>query len=82
MGAKMTDGEAGARCDFTTPWGGTVLLSTTACPTKPEVYGVDRSSRPRRRGALHNQDVGEVGSTRTIVSERSVGPLAGEWRRF
>jgi hypothetical protein len=40
-------------------------LSTTACPTKPKLCIVDRSSRPRKRGALHNHGVGEVGRTRT-----------------
>ena len=39
--------------------------SRTACPTKPRLYSADRSSRPRKRGALHNQNVGEVGRTRT-----------------
>jgi hypothetical protein len=39
--------------------------SRTACPTKPELCIVDRLCRPRKRGALHNQDVGEVGRTRT-----------------
>jgi hypothetical protein len=39
--------------------------SRTACPTKPELCIVDRSCRPRKRGALHNQDVGEVGRTTT-----------------
>jgi hypothetical protein len=37
----------------------------TACPRKPKLYSADRSSRPRKRGALHNQNVGEVGRTRT-----------------
>ena len=37
----------------------------TACPTKPKLYIADRSSRPRKRGALHNQNVGEVGTTST-----------------
>jgi len=39
--------------------------SRTACPTKPRLSSADRSSRPRKRGALHNQNVGEVGRTRT-----------------
>jgi hypothetical protein len=39
--------------------------SRTARPTKPKLYSADRSSRPRKRGALHNQDVGEVGRTTT-----------------
>jgi hypothetical protein len=39
--------------------------SRTACPTEPKLYSADRSSRPRKRGALHNQDVGEVGRTST-----------------
>jgi hypothetical protein len=39
--------------------------SRTAGPTKPELYSADRSSRLRKRGALHNQNVGEVGSTIT-----------------
>ena len=38
--------------------------SRTACPTKPKLYSADRSNRPRKRGTLHKQDVGEVGSTR------------------
>jgi hypothetical protein len=37
--------------------------SSTACPTKPKVYIADRSSRPRKRGALHDHIVGEVGRT-------------------
>jgi hypothetical protein len=39
--------------------------SRTACPTKPKLYSADRSSRPRKLGTLHNQDAGEVGTTRT-----------------
>jgi hypothetical protein len=35
----------------------------TACPTKPMLYGADRSNRPRKRGTLHNRDAGEVGRT-------------------
>jgi hypothetical protein len=47
---------------FTSP---TLCLSRTACPTKPNVGIADRSSRPRKRGTLHNQDAGEVGRTST-----------------
>ena len=42
----------------------------TARPTKPKPYSADRSSRPRKRGALHNQDVGEVGRTTTRTSTK------------
>jgi cobalt-precorrin 5A hydrolase len=42
--------------------------SMTACPTKPKLDNADRSNRPRKRGALHNQGVGEVGRTRTSTS--------------
>jgi hypothetical protein len=61
------DGHATERQVSNTP----VLLyaarqnSRTAGPTKPELYSADRSSRPRERGALHNQNVGEIGGTRT-----------------
>ena len=41
------------------------LASPKSCPTEPKLYSADRSSRPRKRGALHNQDVGEVGRTST-----------------
>jgi hypothetical protein len=58
--------------------------SRTGRPTKPKLYSADRSSRPRKRGALHNQDVGEVGrtttSTRTRTACRAVG-LAKAGRR-
>jgi hypothetical protein len=40
--------------------------SSTACPTKPKFYVAIRSGRPRKRGALHQNHVGEVESTRTI----------------
>jgi hypothetical protein len=39
--------------------------SRTACPTKPKLYVANRLGRPRKRGALHKMDVGEVGRTRT-----------------
>jgi hypothetical protein len=39
--------------------------SRTACPTKPKLYSAGRSSRPRKRGTLHNKDIGEVGRTST-----------------
>jgi hypothetical protein len=41
------------------------LGSRTACPTKPDSYIADGSSWPRKQGALHKKDVGEVGRTRT-----------------
>jgi hypothetical protein len=41
----------------------TRLSSPKSCPTKPKLCIVDRSCRPRKRGALHNQDLGEVGRT-------------------
>jgi len=46
------------------------LESRTACPTKPKLYGADRSSRPRKRGALQKKDVGEVGRTTTRTSTK------------
>jgi hypothetical protein len=47
--------------------------SRTACPAKPKLYSADRSSRPRKRGALHSQNVGEVGRTRTERFASSAG---------
>ena len=51
--------------------------SRTACPTKPKLYSAGRSSRPRKRGTLHNQDAGEVGrtSTRTKWPVRLTEPI-------
>jgi hypothetical protein len=40
--------------------------SSTACPTKPKFYIAIRSGLSRKRGALHQNHVGEVGSTSTI----------------
>jgi hypothetical protein len=54
----------------------TRLSSPKSCPTKPKLYSADRSSRPRKRGALHDQDVGDVGSTRTITTTRRQTPNA------
>ena len=48
------------------------LVSTTACPAKPELYSADRSTRPRKRGTLHNQTVGKVGRTRTKTNPRRI----------
>jgi hypothetical protein len=48
--------------------------SRTARPTKPKLYSADRSSRPRKRGALHNQDVGEVGRTTTRTITKHLSP--------
>jgi hypothetical protein len=50
----------------------TRLSSPKSCPTKPKLHIVDCSSRPRKRGAPHNQDVGEVGRTTTSNSETPV----------
>jgi len=44
--------------------------SRTACPTKPELYSADRSSRPRKRGTLQDQNAGEVGRTTTRTRRR------------
>ena len=41
--------------------------SSTACPTKPKFYIAIRSGLSRKRGALHQNHVGEVGSTSTIT---------------
>ena len=49
--------------------------SSTACPTKPELHVADRSSRPRKRDALHKNDVGEVGRTTMSTSTISRSPL-------
>jgi hypothetical protein len=46
------------------------LDSRTACPTKPTVYSVDCSGRPRKRGALRNRNVREVGRTTTSKKHR------------
>jgi hypothetical protein len=56
-----------------------VADSRTACPTKPKLCIADRSSRPRKRGALHNQDMGEVGRTRT---KRLVSALTKAFARY
>jgi hypothetical protein len=54
--------------------------SRTARPTKPKLYSADRSSRPRKRGALHNQDVGEVGRTTTRTrTKRLTSGDRGAW---
>ena len=51
----------------------TRLSSPKSCPTKPKLCSADRSSRPRKRGTLHNQDFGEVGRPRTtrVASSRT-----------
>ena len=50
--------------------------SRTACPTQLKLNVVDRSSRPRKRGRLHNQHVGEVGRTTTSTRTRLRTPNA------
>ena len=43
------------------------LESRTACPTKPKLYIANRLGRPRKRGALHETDGGEVGRTKRLA---------------
>ena len=50
----------------------TRLSSPKSCPTKPELYNADRSTRPRKRGTLQNQNVGEVGRTRMRAKRRRI----------
>jgi F1F0 ATPase subunit 2 len=51
----------------------TRLSSPKSCPTKPKLYIADHSSRPRKRGTLHDHEAGEVGTTssRTTASRNA-----------
>jgi hypothetical protein len=76
----MRAGHHSARQDSRTA---TQLSSPKSCPTKPKLYITNRSDRPRKRGALHKTDVGEVGrtTTRTACPTKLYGPWLTAVRR-